>query len=108
ELGKRMNRRRKLLVALGAGALVAPLTAAPLTSFAQQKTHRVAVLSAGTRASTATSVEAFIAGLRDLGYVEGKNVPIEPRYADGNLERLPLLAAELVQWKPDLILALGS
>src|SRR5213594_246301 len=46
---------------------------------------------------------AFLQGLRDLGYVEGKNIVIEPRYAEGNLDRLPELAAELVRLKVDMI-----
>ena len=50
--------------------------------------------------------EALRAGLRELGYVEGKNLVIEQRFADGNLDRLPALAAELVQLNVDLLLAL--
>ena len=49
--------------------------------------------------------EAFLQGLRDLGYVEGRNVVIEYRYAEGKLERFPALAAELVALKVDVILA---
>ena len=50
-------------------------------------------------------MEAFRAGLRDLGYVEGRNITIELRFADGIIERLPGLAAELVALKPALIVA---
>ena len=49
--------------------------------------------------------EAFLQGLRDLGYVEGRNVVIEYRYAEGKLERFPALAAELVALKVDVIVA---
>ena len=51
----------------------------------------------------AARIEAFRQGLRELGYVEGKNIVIEWRYAEGKLDRLPALAAELVQLKVDLI-----
>jgi putative tryptophan/tyrosine transport system substrate-binding protein len=65
------------------------------------KIHRVAVLSPGTQPRPV--IEAFKQGLRDLGYVEGKNVRFEYHYADWKLERLPELAAELVGLKPDVI-----
>src|SRR5213595_2918615 len=96
-----MNSRRKLLVALSAGAL-----AAPLACFAQQqrsKVARIGVLEATS--SSANQREALIAGLRELGYVEGKNIIIEERWAEGKYERLPGLAAELVQMKVDVIVA---
>ena len=52
-------------------------------------------------------VEAFRQGLRELGYVEGKNIVIEWRYAEGKLDRLPALAAELVRLKVDIIVTGG-
>src|SRR5215471_14932765 len=52
--------------------------------------------------------EAFRQGLRGLGYVEGKNIIVEYRYAEGNLDRLPNLAAELVRLKVDVIVAAGG
>ena len=58
-------------------------------------------------ASTAR-IEAFRQGLRELGYVEGKNIVIEYRYAEGKLDRLPELAAELVRLKVDVIVTGGS
>jgi len=98
--------RRKLLVALGAGAL-----AVPLASFAQQqaKTWRVGFLSARRRPASLDTdyYGAFPRGMRDLGYVEGKNLAIEWRFAEGEYERLPGMAAELVQLKVDVIMALG-
>ena len=53
-------------------------------------------------------VEAFRQRLRELGYVEGKNIVIEHRYAEGKLERLPDLAAELVRLKVDVIVTAGG
>jgi ABC-type uncharacterized transport system substrate-binding protein len=101
-----MNSRRKLLVALGAAAL-----AAPLACFAQQqrsKVARIGLLEAGSASTDAKWRESLIAGLRELGYVEGKNIVIEYRWADGKYERLPGLAAEIVQMKVDVIVAAGA
>ncbi len=53
-------------------------------------------------------LQAFRDGLRELGYVEGKNFQLEVRWAEGNIERLPMLAAELVQLKVDVIVAASS
>ena len=55
----------------------------------------------------AARIEAFRQGLRELGYVEGKNIVIEWRYAEGKLDRLPALAAELVRLKVDVIVTGG-
>ncbi len=100
-----MNNRRKLFIALGAGAL-----AAPLACFAQQrsKVARIGLLEASSASSSANLREALIAGLRELGLVEGQNIIIEYRGAEGNYERLPGLAAELVQMKVDVIVAASS
>ena len=101
-----MNNRRKLVIALGAGVF-----AAPLACFAQpqrSKVARIGLLGAGSAASYAEWREALIAGLRELGYVEGKNISIEYRWAEGKYERLPGLAAELVQMKVDVIVAATS
>ena len=98
-----MKTRRRLLIALGAGAL-----AAPLACFAQQqrsKVARIGLLEGSSASSYAKWREALIAGLRELGYVEGKNIIIEYRWAEGNYERLPGLAAEMVQMKVDVIVA---
>jgi putative ABC transport system substrate-binding protein len=96
-----MNNRRKLLVALGASVI-----AAPLACFAQQQRSKVARIGLLESVSSyAKGREALIAGLRDLGYVEGKNIMIEDRWAEGKYERLPGLAAELVQMKVDVIVA---
>jgi putative ABC transport system substrate-binding protein len=63
------------------------------------------VHSAGTPANPSPQFEAFRLGLRDLGYVEGKNILIEPRYAEGRLDRMPVLVNELVQQKVDVLVA---
>lgn len=101
-----MNNRRKLVIALGASAL-----AAPFGAFAQQQgiAWRVGFLAGRGRpaAHDPNPFQEFSNGMREFGYVEGKNLAIEWRYTDGNLERLPRLAAELVQLKVDVIVAIG-
>ncbi len=69
------------------------------------KMARLGYLTAVGRAGSAHLTEAFLQGLRDLGYVEGKNIAIEYRCADGKFERLPELAADLVRLKVDVIVA---
>ena len=88
------------------GTLTGSLLAAPLAAEAQEaaKVARIGLL-AGNLASNPHLPEAFRQGLRDLGYVEGRNVVIEYRSAEGKLERLPALAAELVALKVDVIVA---
>jgi putative ABC transport system substrate-binding protein len=73
--------------------------------FAQQptKTQRIGVLFGTSRSFNATRIETFRQSLRELSWVEGKNVLIDHRYADGKLDVLPALAAELVQLKVDVI-----
>ncbi len=98
--------RRKLLIALGAGLL-----AAPLVSLAQQqgKVWRVGFLAARHVDSLDSDMfSAFPRGMRELGYVEGKNLMIEWRSAEGKYERLPELAVKLVQLKVDVIVAAGA
>ena len=101
-----MNKRRKLLLALGAAALGSPLTlhAQPAT-----KVWRVGFLGYRSRPDSLDSsfYGAFPRGMREVGYIEGKNLTIEWRFADGKADRLPALAAELVQLKVDLIVATG-
>jgi putative ABC transport system substrate-binding protein len=99
-----VKNRRKFLIVLGAVAL-----AAPFTCIAQQerpKAARIGVLEFGS--GDAKGREALIRGLQELGYVEGKNVFIEYRVADGKYERLPALAAELVRMKVDIIVGGGT
>ena len=72
------------------------------------KTPRVGLLISASSEETLPFIDAFRLGLRELGYVEGKNLVIEYRYADGKLDRLPDLAAELVGLKVDIIVAGGT
>ncbi|MSQ52448.1 MAG: ABC transporter substrate-binding protein [Betaproteobacteria bacterium] len=99
-----MTTRRELLVALGAAL-------ASLPAYSQQpvKVWRIGIMSPRERpASLDTGVTgAWIQSLRDLGYVEGKNLAIEWRFGNGNNERLAELAAELVRMKVDVIVAQG-
>jgi putative tryptophan/tyrosine transport system substrate-binding protein len=90
------------LVLLAIGFLTAPLTAE-----AQQatKVHRIGWLSAGERDPY---MEAFLEGMRTLGYVEGQNFVMEYRYAAGQYERLPALAAELVRLKVDVLMVVST
>ena len=102
-----MNNRRKLLVALGASAL-----AAPFASFAQQqgKVWRVGFQISRSRPVSLDSdiYGAFVRAMRDLGYVEGKNLVIEWRFGEGRSELFPVLAAELVRLKVDVIVCAGT
>jgi putative ABC transport system substrate-binding protein len=95
------------------GTLAGGLLAAPLATEAQQaaKIAHIGYLSylgTNTRSGSPHLHEAFLQGLRDLGYVEGRNLVIEYRRAEGKLERLPALAAELVALKVDVIMAVGT
>ena len=95
-----------LLLTLALAVLVAPFT-----THAQQPTHvhRIGTLSAlGTTPGRNPFVEAFLEGMRALGYVEGQNLVIEYRGAEGQHERFPALAAELVRLKVDVLLAVTT
>jgi putative tryptophan/tyrosine transport system substrate-binding protein len=83
---------------------------APLPPEAQQppKSHRIGVLLGSSESFAAPYNAIFRQALRALGYVEGGNIAIEYRYADGNYDRLPTLAAELVRLKVDIIVTEGT
>jgi putative ABC transport system substrate-binding protein len=91
-----LNTRRKLVIALGAGALA---WTGAVRAQASPTVRRIGLFSQTSPSVTAPSYEAFRLGLRDLGWVEGKNISIEYRYAEGRHDRLPDLAAELVRLK---------
>ena len=65
----------------------------------------IAWLSLGERTASWAFVEAFLHGMRDFGYTDGENFEFAPRFADGYIERLPMLAQELMQLRPSVILA---
>jgi putative ABC transport system substrate-binding protein len=93
-------RRREFLAIIGGAA-----AAWPGSGRAQQdgRIYRLAQLSGGTAASRIPLLAALMRGLQDLGYVEGKNVVVEQRNAEGKFARLPALARELIAWKPDVL-----
>jgi putative ABC transport system substrate-binding protein len=88
-------------------AAAAALLAAPMASFAQKqfRAWRIGFLSNGTAVSAGGQVDGFVRGLRELGYAEGKNFVLEPRFAEGKLDRLPALVTELLAQKLDLVFA---
>jgi len=89
--------------------LTVSLVLAPLVAEGQQagKMYRIAFLGSTSPSGYASQMKAFRGGLRDLGYVEGRNLVIEFRWAQGKYERLPELAAELVRLKPDVLVTHG-
>jgi putative tryptophan/tyrosine transport system substrate-binding protein len=92
------------------GGVAGGLLAAPLGTRAQQvgKVYRIGILEPIPAAQNAANLDALRKGLRDLGYVEGRNLVIEYRSADGRAERFPDLATELVRLKVDLIVTRGT
>ena len=101
-----MVSRRQLVTTLGSAMLAAPFTA---WAQRQGKIPRVGFLDpALPRANTSPFLEDFRAGLRELGYDEGKNLHLEVRWGEGKLDRLPSLAAELVRLNVDVIVAVTS
>jgi putative ABC transport system substrate-binding protein len=91
-----MNRREAVLALLSIGA-------PPLAAFAQQTERIWRIGFLAQTAGSNANIAAFLDELRSLGYVEGRNLSIEYRWAAGNIERLPEMAAELVRLKVDLI-----
>ncbi len=91
-------RRREFIVLLGGVVL-------PFAARAQQEKRvpRIGLLSPFSRSDTALWHQAFLEGLRDLGWVEGQNIVVEYRYAEGKVDVLPELAADLVRLKVDII-----
>src|SRR2546423_1284469 len=96
--------RREFITLLGGAA-----TAWPLAARAQQPTRiaKIGHLESGWPSSSPNLLAAFRLGLRELGYIEGQNLFIERRYAEGSEERLPQLARELVEYGVDVIFAIG-
>jgi putative ABC transport system substrate-binding protein len=106
--------RRAFMAAAAANLVVVPLAASALLTVASARaqvrtgTAHIGYLLAGTQAGYETRMEALHAGLLNRGWVEGKNLVIELRFADGNYERLPGLAAELVRLKVDVLVTSGT
>jgi putative ABC transport system substrate-binding protein len=92
-----------LVILLALGLLCVLLAASPRTG----KGPRIGYLGSASSATAPDLVAAFRQGLHDLGYVEGQNITIEYRWADGQVERLPALAAELVRLPVDVIVTAG-
>ena len=92
----------------------AALLAAPLAAEAQQagKVYRIGILlpvpAPAPGVMPAIVVPVFLAGMRERGWVENEEFVLEPRYAEGKIDRLPELAAELVRLKVDVIVAMGT
>ena len=99
-----MVRRRALLRTGGLALLATPR----LVRAQRSGTRRIGFLGGASASGYTALVEAFVLGLRDHGYVSGKNVAIEYRWADGKYDRLPALAAELVGLKVDVIVTQGT
>ena len=94
-------RRREIITLIGGAAATNPFSV-----WAQQSPFPlIGVLDAADAASITRRHEAFRTALRELGYIEGRNIRFEHRYADGFLDRLPGLAAELVQLNPKVIVS---
>jgi putative ABC transport system substrate-binding protein len=96
-------RRREFITVLGGAA-----AAWPFAARGQNRVWRLGALETTSKALNFANYNVFRESLRDLGYVEGRNLVIEYRSADGRDERFPQLAAELVGMKVDLILARGT
>jgi putative ABC transport system substrate-binding protein len=98
-------KRRHFIKVIGGMAMACPLVlhAQPLARMA-----RIGFLGSASAPGSARSVEALRTGLRDLGYVEGKNIVIEFRWAEGRYDRLSALVAELIRLKVDLIVTHGT
>ena len=103
-----MDRRRAILTITGFAVV-----AASSEAIAQQKTKvwHIGFLGARSRSTPSNPdayYDAFVQGMRDLGYVEGRNLVIDARFADGKYERLPDLAVQLVRTKIDVLVTHGD
>ena len=100
-----MNRRESLAALLALGIPLWPRVA---QSQAPGRVRRIGWLTGGSQQSHAKMLKAFREGLKQHGWVEGRNIALELRWAEGKLERLPALAAELVSLKPDVIVTAAN
>ena len=98
-------KRREFITLLGGAAAAWPLGARAQQS---HRVPRIGVLLLGTPTSFAARTQAFVEGLRDLGYVEGRTIAIEWKWGQDRVDRLPDLAAELVRSQVDVIVTGGT
>ena len=98
---------QKLVLSSILAAMLAFLLGVAAEAQQPTKNPRIGYLSGSSPSTSPARREAFRQGLRELGYVEGKNIVIEQRYAEGKFDRLPALAAELVRLKVDIIVTAG-
>src|SRR6476646_251462 len=98
-------RRREFLGVLGGAAAAWPLAA---RAQAPGKIPTVGVLGSGTMSSQGSWVAAFVQRMRELGWIEGRTIAIEYRWAEGRAERFAEIAAEFVSIKVDVIFAVGT
>src|SRR5262245_15999775 len=103
----RVRRRvkRRAFIALIGGAVICPRST---TAQQHSKVYTIAIFNAAPRNSTPHLEAAFFEALRELGWIEGRNVVFERRYGDNRAERLPELAVELVHLNVDVIVAVGT
>src|SRR3984893_6496084 len=95
--------RRRQFIALVGGAVAWPIGVSAQQSAA--KVRRMGYLAGSSSSTLALLIEGFRQGLRELGWIEGQNIVIDYRFAEGRFDRLPDLAAELVRRKVDIIVA---
>jgi putative ABC transport system substrate-binding protein len=99
-------KRRHIVLTLGAGAVHPAKALSPLET--SKSVFRIGLLHSESASGVAARIQALKEGLRDFGYLEGKNLVIEFRWAEGEDERLPSLAAELVRLKVDVIVTTAT
>jgi putative tryptophan/tyrosine transport system substrate-binding protein len=98
--GQFMNRREFITLACGVTVMW------PHSANAQQPTAPViGILNAGSMATNTQNLQSFLGGMRELGYEDGRNIKFEYRFAENDLDRLPMLAAELVDLNPRVIVS---
>lgn len=100
-----MTPRRRTLLLGFAGVLAAP---GQSLGQASKAVPRVAIVFSGTSEAQAARLAAFVQGMREQGYADGRNFALDVRYADGKLDRLPEIVRELLERKPDVIVTAGS
>ena len=101
--------RRLVVIGATLGALLAAIAAAwPLVSKVRTSVYRIGFVASGTSVASAGMLDALRTGLRERGWVEGRNIVIDARFAEGNFDRLPALVAALVANRVDVLVAAPS